>query len=77
MATADEGHLEMRDLTTEEREAAGECGTWLHTARFRKLGDFEVCDDMAGLEAASRKFDTKFKSPHAVSHHDTQCQQND
>ena len=71
MTTADEGHLEMRDLTTEEREAAGKCGNWLHTARFRKLGDFEVCDDLAGLEAASRNFDTKFKSSHTVGHRNT------
>ena len=54
------GHLEFAELSTEEQQAASACGQWLTTAPFIPQDDYEVCDDITGLENASQSFIIKF-----------------
>lgn len=60
MATASKKHLEVTELSYEEQQAVSECGVWLATARFIPQGDYEVCDDITGLENACQSFIQKF-----------------
>lgn len=55
MATAFE-HLKVAELTKDELDAALECGSQVNALKFRLQDDYKVCDDIKGLESASRRF---------------------
>jgi hypothetical protein len=60
MAITSKTHLEFAQLSDEEQQAVSECGTWLPTAKFIPQDDYEVCDDITGLENSAQLFITKF-----------------
>ncbi|MCJ1473146.1 hypothetical protein MMC13_001797 [Lambiella insularis] len=53
MSAAGKGHLSVQTLTDDAKEATPACGTWLRSAPFRPIGDYEICDNNDGLLSSS------------------------
>jgi hypothetical protein len=56
MAEAADGHLQDEQLAVDAQKAAEDCRDFLRNAKYRPLGNYEICDDSIGLKEHSAPF---------------------